>query len=196
MSISDHQYNWGSDYNDYTEFMFKVPIVHISARQCNLKKNILLNIMNQSQIEYSANENIKSDYHTQQNGDNPGKYNEQIDHLFKEEINLFCNKFGFSQYRIVMSWFEKATQGNYHGIHNHGFVGYSAVCFIDYDKEEHTPTQFISPFNNFLTGLTLHYSPQVEEGSIIFFPSTILHHTEPNKSTKERKILSFNINVI
>ena len=180
--------------NDYLDFMFKIPIVHLTARNWNLKKSILLDMMNKSRIE-SFEEDVQSDYHIQQNDNEAGKHNERVENLFKEEINLFCNQLSFSEYRVVMSWFETAAQGNYHGIHNHGLVGYSAVCFIDYDKEEHTSTQFVSPFNNFLTGHTLHYSPQVDEGSLIFFPATILHYTEPNKSTKERKILSFNINV-
>ena len=94
-----------------------------------------------------------------------------------------------------MSWFETSSQGDYHGIHTHGLVGYSAVCFIDYDSDEHTATQFVSSFNNLLTGEALQHSPEVNEGSLIFFPACILHYTEPNKSVKERKILSFNINV-
>jgi len=175
--------------------MFKIPILHLRVRNWEMKKNILLNIDNTTQIKLSEEESIRSDYYTQQTNDEAGKYNFQIETLFKEEINLFCKEFNFIEYRIVMSWFESAFQGDYHGVHNHGLVGYSAVCFIEYDKEEHTPTQFVSPFNNFITGLNLDYSPQVDEGSLIFFPAVILHYTEPNKSVKERKVLSFNINV-
>jgi hypothetical protein len=181
--------------NDYLDFMFKIPIVHLSVRNWDAKKLILLNMMDSSDLKKSEREDLKSDYHTQLNSDEKGKHNEQIEELLKEEINLFCNQLQLNQYKVVMSWFEKAGLGDYHGVHNHGLVGYSAVCFIEYDKENHTPTQFISPFNNLLTGIALRYTPQIDEGSIIFFPATILHHTEPNKSTKERKILSFNINV-
>lgn len=181
--------------NDYLDYMFKIPIVHLSVRNWDAKKLILLDLMNNSDLKKSEREDLKSDYHTQINSSDAGKHNKEIEELFKEEINLFCNQLGLTEYKIVMSWFETALHGDYHGIHNHGLVGYSAVCFIDYNKEEHTATQFISPFNNLLSGLTLRYSPQVDEGSLIFFPATILHHTEPNKSVKERKILSFNINV-
>lgn len=192
MSISDHQYNWGCEYKDYTEFMFKIPMVHVSVRTWEQKKSVLLNMINNSKMEKSNREVVQSDYHTQNN--NP-LYNIQISKLFQEEINVFCSQLGFSEYRIVMSWFETSSQGDYHGIHTHGLVGYSAVCFIDYDSSEHTATQFVSPFNNLLTGEALHYNPQVSEGSLIFFPASILHYTEPNKSTKDRKVLSFNINV-
>jgi len=33
----------------------------------------------------------------------------------------------------------------------------------------------------------------IEEGSIVFFPSNVPHYVAPNKSTKPRLILSFNI---
>ena len=178
--------------NDYTEFMFKIPIVHVSVRNWNEKKPILLDMLNAARMDKSLGEKVQSDYHTQHNDP---IYNIQITQLFKEEINIFCSELGLSEYRIVMSWFETSSQGDYHGIHTHGLVGYSVVCFIDYDSDEHTATQFVSPFNNLLTGAALQHSPEVNEGSLIFFPACILHYTEPNKSEKERKILSFNINV-
>jgi hypothetical protein len=178
--------------SDYTEYMFKIPIVHVSVKDWNQKKNVLLGMIGSSKMRKLNEENVSSDYYNQTN--NP-LYNIQIAQLFKEELDIFCNELKFSQYKIVMSWFQTSSKGDYHGIHTHGLVGYSAVCFIDYDDNEHTPTQFISPFNNLLTGSALLYSPTVKEGSLIFFPACILHYTEPNTSTKERKILSFNINV-
>ena len=51
----------------------------------------------------------------------------------------------------------------------------------------------MSPFPNFLTGLQLTYTPEVDEGSIIFFPSYISHFTEPNLSDENRLIVSFNL---
>jgi hypothetical protein len=178
--------------SDYTEFMFKIPIVHTSVRNWNQKKSILLDIMSNTNLEIHNNESVQSDYYIQKN--NP-IYTIQIAELFEEEINVFCRNLGFSEYRVVMSWFQTSSQGEHHGIHTHGLVGYSAVCFIDFDNLEHTPTKFVAPFNNLLTGEALQYTPKVEEGSLIFFPASILHYTEPNKSPKERKILSFNINV-
>ena len=178
--------------NDYCEYMFKVPLLHLSVRNWDEKKQILLEMSKDTEMD---NDNVKSDYHLQKNTSSQGKHNSKIEELLKEEINLFCGHFGFVYYKVVMSWFEQASVGNYHGVHNHGSVGYSSVCYIDYDSTVHTPTLFISPFNNFITGSSLHFAPPVDEGSIIFFPSAILHHTEPNKSNQQRTIVSFNIDV-
>lgn len=91
------------------------------------------------------------------------------------------------------AWFELATQHGYHAPHRHGVLGYSSVCYIDFDENLHTSTKFIAPFTNWITGTDLLYQPQVIEGTVIFFPSAILHYTEANYSEKPRKIVSFNL---
>ena len=181
--------------NDYCEYMFKVPLLHLSVRNWDIKKTILLEMMQNSELGMCEDEEVASDYHTQKKNSTLGIHNKNIENVLNEEIGIFCKHFEFVYYRIVMSWFETANVGNFHGVHNHGSTGYSAVCYVDYDKEIHTATQFVSPFNNFITGLSLNYVPNVDEGSLIFFPSAILHYTEPNKSNKKRTILSFNIDV-
>ena len=182
-------------YDDYCDYMFKIPLLHLSVRNWNEKKSVLMSMIDDTQMNINEGESIKTDYYSRQNTELAIRHNQKIEEILKEEINIFCNHFGFCYHKISMSWFQTASKGNYHGIHNHGSVGYSSVCFIDYDCENHTPTQFISPFHNFITGDFLEYSPKVKEGSIIFFPSTILHYTEPNNSDVERTILSFNIDV-
>lgn len=181
--------------NDYADFMFKIPILHLTVRDWDVKKKLLINLIDNDRMVMHEDENVKSDYHPLLKSSPDNRYNYSINEILNDEINLFCTHYGFIYYKIVMSWFETASDGNYHGIHNHGATGYSAVCYIDYDQQTHTPTKFISPFNNFLTGMSLHYEPKVNEGSLIFFPSAILHHTDPNKSDKKRTILSFNIDV-
>lgn len=181
--------------DDYCDYMFKIPLLHLSIKNWEQKKLELLNMMNEVEMSINEGEHIKTDYYTKQNTKFTLKHNQRVTEILKEEIQGFCNYFNFCYYKVSMSWFQTASKGNYHGIHNHGAVGYSSVCFIDYDPKEHTPTQFVSPFHNFITGDFLEYGPEVKEGSIIFFPSVIMHYTEPNQSDKQRTILSFNIDV-
>jgi hypothetical protein len=82
-----------------------------------------------------------------------------------------------------------------HGPHNHGMGGLAAVCFLNYDENEHTPTQFISPYQNTLNGYFLNHSEKISEGSMLIFPSNITHYTEPNQSKKSRIIFSMNVEV-
>jgi len=95
------------------------------------------------------------------------------------------------------SWLERSTKGMSHSIHNHGALGYSAACYVCYDSEVHTPTQFIAPFNNPIDGMVTQYEPDdIEEGDLILFPSYLHHYTKPNLSDKERIVLSFNLHCI
>jgi hypothetical protein len=174
---------------DFGDYMFKIPLLHLQVRNWNVKKKNLLEIVNGSNLIVEQ-DNIKTDYHNQ-----VGEYNDKISEILKEEIEIFCNYFKFNHCKMLGSWFEIAELGNDHVIHNHGPIGYSSVCYVDYNKDVHTPTQFISPFHNFLDGSVLHYEPKIEEGSIIFFPSAIMHYTKPNNSKIKRTILSFNLNV-
>ena len=63
-----------------------------------------------------------------------------------------------------------------HSVYNHGQLGYSAACYVTYNPEKHTPTQFIAPFCHPINGDILQYEPpDIEEGDLIFFPSYLLH---------------------
>jgi len=177
--------------NDYCEKMFFVPLIHIEVRNWKEKKKELNRLYEKRKLNHDGT--IHTDYHSQLN-DCKFDCNEILEKLFQEELKELYNHIDVS-FKIDSSWFETAEKGDLHLVHNHGSTGYSAVCYIDYDQEKHTPTHFIAPFSNFMNGNILEYKPNVFEGSLIFFPSTILHYTELNHSDVNRTILSFNLKV-
>jgi len=175
------------------ENMFSVPLYHSKVENWSHIKHDILSLHSsvESDIEFSNEDPVFTNFYV----DNKIMI-EKISTIFGNDIKKFLIEFGFSGCTINSSWFEKSTTGNYHHPHNHGSTGYSAVCFVSYNKKEHIPTHFISPFNNFINGNSLNYIPkEIEEGSIIFFPSSILHYTVPNKSIEERLVISFNLEV-
>jgi hypothetical protein len=120
-------------------------------------------------------------------------YFTDISEILDDEIMRFSIESNFEDLSISC-WFQRYTQGCFHTPHNHGAIGYSSVCYIEYDEDEHTPTVFISPFANPKDGTLMHYFPQnIKEGTIIFFPSSITHYVLPNESKKIRIILSMNL---
>jgi len=169
---------------NYAIDMFTIPLLHLKVKNWNSKKILLLDMMSNGM-----------DYFTQKDSIDLHLSNNKIQSILEEELNLFADHFGFTEYRILISWFATAKRGDYHSVHSHSSIGYSSVCYVDYDINHHKSTEFIAPFNNFLTGNNLFYIPEVEEGSIIFFPSSILHYANPNQSEKERSILAFNLDV-
>jgi len=174
--------------NDYRDDMFVIPLFHVEVRDWKNKKEQLKDICNRCNLR--DKDYIKTDFYDQKE-----IYVKDILYILNEELNIFANHFNFKNFNMRNAWFEDANKQNFHGVHNHGSHGYSAVCYIDYDYNEHTATHFISPFNSFLDGTTLYHAPNVNEGSLIFFPAVVNHYTLPNESEKERLILSFNLNV-
>jgi hypothetical protein len=174
--------------SEYIENMFAIPIFHLYVDDWENKKQKLIEIANRQEYERKEGEYVDNDYY------NPTKsYWEEIQPLLAIEIQRFVDQMD-KNFTINRYWFERASRGQQHLPHNHGATGFSAVCYVDYDETEHTPTRFLSPFNEFDRGLQITYEPHdIKSGSMIFFPSSIHHFTTPCESDKERLILSFNL---
>lgn len=171
---------------DYYEYMFYVPLVHIKCRNWEEKKKRIFDHIEKRPINLSGE--VFTDYFQCNRSSN-----EFFQDLFDEELNLFLQEINYKTKNIHSSWVEIAKNKNNHPVHNHQSLGYSAVCYVQFDNNLHEPTIFISPFLNFIDGNVLEHTPNVEEGSIVFFPSAIMHYTTPNSSEIDRIIVSFNI---
>lgn len=171
--------------NDYLNSIFHIPLLHVEVTNWKKKKRKLLNLFKNLNLAYD--QTVWTNYHIDFTF-----LNEEIQDILKEDLDKFNQSFGCSSV-IRDSWFEKALKNDFHLPHNHGPFGFSAVCYVKYDSALHTPTEFISPFSNFVDGGALTHTPNVNEGSLIFFPASVLHFTRPNTSNEERIVLSFNI---
>lgn len=180
--------------NAKIEAMFAVPLVHIKMQNWEFKKRILLKMMYEKSMRRdTSSDRLTTDYHSQFMDGEVGIYNKDVEDLFGEEIDFLVKEMHLVDATVQMSWFERSGQYDYHTLHNHGYHGFSSVVFINYDENEHEATRFVSPYLGFLNQDVITYCPKVQEGDIIFFPSCISHFTLPNKSKKERLILSFNL---
>lgn len=179
--------------NNYIADMFKIPLVHIELNNWESKKERLLSL-----IKYESNpdintENLITDFY--KNSEIGYNYNQNVYNILENDIKSFLMSSKLPpSYKIIDSWFEKTYDNMSHQVHNHGAIGYSAVCFIKFNLLKHKPTHFISPFNDFTTGSQQVFIPNnITEGSLIFFPSSLLHFTVPSYSNEERIALSFNL---
>jgi len=120
-------------------------------------------------------------------------YIEDIGLILKEDLYKFYRQVGFRNPIITQAWMQQYTKGCFMTPHNHGTTGYSAIYYIRFNPKEHESTRFISPINNFLTGDNHEYKPVVNQGTLLFFPSVLMHYALPNSSTELRAVLSFNI---
>lgn len=182
--------------------MFSVPLLKIDCEDWPDKKKKLLKISRFDQLSVFDDNSKQNDFEVRTNyhrklAQKDYKNNKKIQSIFSAEIGLLKSALKVNTAEVTFSWFEESSKYAYHDIHNHGSVGYSAVCYVDYDEKEHTSTQFLAPFNNFIDGqLLYHQSDGVKEGTILFFPSAIPHYTRPNNSEKVRRIISFNLKIV
>ncbi len=134
-----------------------------------------------------------TDFFINQNRSKLPSYSKVVIDSISENLNDFESEYP-KKVAISSMWFEKSLKSNYHGAHNHGSLGFSAVLFVEFDPLEHKATRLISPFSSFYSGGLMEHNPEgVNEGTLLIWPSIIIHDVEPNKSEKQRTIISFNI---
>lgn len=169
---------------------FVVPFIKVSIGDWNIKKQKILSLTTLDNKDCDPNlGGYKSDYFKYR-GSPP--YKSEFWKILAAEVNEI--KSHFKTISITDLWHQEYVGNEFHGPHNHGGYGYSAVMYAEFNSEFHEPTHFLSPFGNFEDGTTMYHSPKVEEGDIIVFPSAIQHWSgvKETTSTKPRKIFSFN----
>lgn len=108
-------------------------------------------------------------------------------------LDQMAHETGLDMQKVVAMWHQTTANGKFHGVHNHGPVGVTAVLYVQFDPSVHKATTFIAPFTNFINGEIIDFIPEVKEGDIVFFPSYLAHLQEPNFSDVPRTIISFNV---
>jgi len=179
-------------------FMFTVPLYKISINDWDVKKNAVLDIIGDSNYyedELSGNQLTDFNYSRHGLGREYNDYSKSMWELLFPYIEPIIHHLGteLEPNFVPSMWSQKYYKFSRHDIHHHGQKGYSCILYIKYNVDVHKPTRFLSPFNNFTSGSTTWFSPDVREGDLILFPSTILHESPTQTTDEERMILSFNL---
>jgi hypothetical protein len=97
--------------------------------------------------------------------------------------------------RLQDIWAQQYINLADHSAHQHQPVGYSCVFYAQFDPEHHWSTMLFRPFldpNDEMNSNAV-YSPKMEEGEILVFPSWMLHQAPPSKSLVPRTVIAFNL---
>ena len=172
--------------------IFAIPFLHIKVTDWEHKKEILLNLCSKETLTFEKVGTVKNSFSIDES--NSYELSNKIEEILKDELDCFRNNFNIKESEIIQSWFQVEDRGMYHPIHNHGYGHFSSVCFIEFDENKHTPTHFVSPAPDVVSGDIMKFIPDnISEGSIIFFPSGLPHYSPGNTTDIPRRILSFNI---
>jgi len=137
--------------------------------------------------------------------------------LYQDDLQAFHIKAGFNTKinwaNKIHAWYNIGYEGHMQEEHDHigGFPStiFSAIHYVVFDKNEHTPTQFLNPLHSIFWGATQNtffskdlpsdwqnrtLVPDVEEGDMIFFPSFVRHSVPMQTSSMLRATVALNIN--
>ena len=165
--------------------MLTIPFYHYKVSNWKEKKEQLLDFVSNLSFKYFDKPADLYTTYGDQTSSIPLK-------ILEDDILKFTTEVKYSGEINAEIWFQKYYENQFHSPHNHGAIGYSSVLYINFDKRIHDGTRFLAPFND-PDGNHVEFAPDVDEGSLIFFPSYLYHFTIPNKSDSIRIIMSMNI---
>lgn len=170
---------------------FAIPFYQTKLSNWEQKKKALLEIY----TEYAQPNMVEGDQNTDFN-QSTTRYAVFIESILGDDIQTGVKELNYFKYppSIISTWFQSYDTAHSHAVHNHGIGYLSMVCYVEYEQEKHRPTNFIAPFMNLRNGHVMEWEPDdVEEGTLILFPSALSHYAPPNTSNLRRIILSANI---
>jgi stress-induced morphogen len=194
--ISNENLSSDDDFSVDTDHYIKdwvIPFYHVKLGDWERKKNALLKIW-----EHNSKDNmISGDLHDQSTDyGNYNNYHSLIENVLYEDITDGLHALNLGETITVdTAWFQIYDNSRYHPPHNHGLGHLSLVVFIEFD-EDHLPTTFIAPFISLRDGNVMEYIPKgVTEGSMVLFPSGIMHYAPVNQIESKRMILAANLTI-
>ena len=179
--------------------MFTIPIESFKVPNWDYWKPIIMNQCDEHSPQAHITggrvntHEMDTDYHDLVSNKSMPKYYYTVLDALEPILDEMQTDYPLDIRNIVAMWHQTTKSGQFHGVHNHGPVGITAVLYVDFKPEIHKATTFFAPFHNYINGEVVDYMPDVEEGDCVFFPSYLPHMQEPNFTDVSRTIISFNI---
>ena len=121
------------------------------------------------------------------------QFKEDLVNILEEELTMLSEKLS-KDIRIDDAWSVSYKKGEYHSVHNHGSTGLSGILYLDQPKDA-PMTNYMQPWNDYISDRTVYYPIPVLEGTIIVVPQFIQHFSPPNESKKVKRIISWDLSV-
>lgn len=169
------------------ESLFTVPNFRYELKDWAFKKKSLLR-----RLKPELFERDDRDFYFSDRGPNKNSYIHYLNDLLAHELDIF-QKESNCPCIITDAWTVKYNKGDHQTVHHHRSWGFSAILYVEFDSKYHEPTYFLCPWSIPEEDLTFIGTPEVNEGTLFIFPSCIHHFATPNKSNKQRIILSFDL---
>ena len=176
----------------YVNPMFTVPIVYYPIENWSENKKKILAALppeDDSQLEPSGSGLYTDFFINAQVKEFPSYFHTVVD-VIKPYLKSFMDG---NPVEFVEMWYQKYYNNVVHKTHCHGFTGWSSIIYVEFDPKVHESTLFYSPFRQPWDCDVETFQPEVKEGDMILFPSSLLHEAPVTKTDIRRTIISYNI---
>ena len=120
-------------------------------------------------------------------------FDQAFTQICSDELNMLSQKLK-RDIQIEDIWSVSYKKGDYHTPHNHGATGLTGILYLNMPKDG-ALTQYLQPWNDWITDNTIYYPMPIKEGSIVVVPKFVRHFTEPHKSNKIKRIISWDMKI-
>tara|TARA_Y100001938_G_scaffold22721_1_gene29396 strand:- start:269 stop:793 length:525 start_codon:yes stop_codon:yes gene_type:complete len=120
-------------------------------------------------------------------------FDQAFTEICSDELNMLSQKLK-RDIQIEDIWSVSYKKGDYHTPHNHGATGLTGILYLNMPKDG-ALTQYLQPWNDWITDNTIYYPMPIKEGSIVVVPKFVRHFTEPHKSNKIKRIISWDMKI-
>ena len=169
--------------------LFKFPSYQYEVDDWEFKKKGLLNRISKSDLKRTEVQTFETDRQT----DIGKSWVHYLQELLKPMLFEFCQEAEVTCH-MTDAWCVRYQKGDHQTIHNHRGWGFSGILYVEYDSKVHTPTCFVSPWQEPRSDTTsLAYPQNVKEGTVFIAPSWALHYVNPNQTRKQRTVVVFDL---
>jgi hypothetical protein len=149
-----------------------------------IKSKILDSIkgMGEFSIRTGINNISNTDWHLAAGFNRP--YHQIIESSVSDHVTALKDKFKYNDAKIGNYWFQQYAKGDYFDWHVHDGCMFSNVYYVD--------LQGSTPKTTFSLGGE-EFCIDSEEGSILTFPSFLIHRSGSNQSDNVKTVISFNV---
>ena len=171
------------------ETLFNIPYYTIPTLNFKTKKKQLTNLLKSYPEKKTGIQPFSTNRQSNRDGLAQG-----FSKIIEEESGLLTQKLK-SGVAIKDIWSVSYKKGEYHSPHNHGSLGWAGILYLDLPKDS-PGTSYIQPWNDIVNDTSIYHPVKVVEGQIVVVPQFILHFSPPNISKKQKRIISWDMDLI
>ena len=171
------------------ETLFNIPYYTLPTLNFKVKKKKLTNLLKSYPEKKTGIQPFSTNRQSNRNGLAQG-----FSKILEEELNLLTNKVK-AGVKIKDIWSVSYTKGEYHSPHNHGSIGWAGILYLDLPKDSPV-TSYLQPWNDIQNDTSIYHPVKVVEGQIVIVPQFVTHFSPPNNSTKKKRIISWDMELI